>query len=105
MTDANDIARRRGKVVLLKVIDNETDVRPPEFSDEALALRFAERQSSRLRYVAAWGKWFIWDEFCWRSDETLHAFDMVRRICREAAQGCGKPKVGVTLASAKRAAA
>jgi putative DNA primase/helicase len=105
MTDANDIARRRGKAVLLKVIDNETDVRPPEFSDEALALRFAERQSGRLRYVAAWGRWFIWDDLRWRSDETLHAFDMVRRICREAAHGCGKLKVGISLASANRAAA
>jgi putative DNA primase/helicase len=105
MTDANDIARRRGKAVLLKVIDNETDVRPPEFSDEALALRFAERQADRLRYVAAWGKWFIWDDLRWRSDETLHAFDMVRRICREVARACGKAKISISIASAKTAAA
>ncbi len=31
--------------------------RPPAFSDEALALRFAERHAIALRYVAAWGKW------------------------------------------------
>jgi hypothetical protein len=33
------------------------DPRPPEFSDEALALRFAERHADNLRYVATWGKW------------------------------------------------
>ena len=33
------------------------DVRPPAFSDDALALRFAERHTSDLHYVAAWGWW------------------------------------------------
>src|SRR5437763_11310357 len=64
------------------------DPRPPEFSDEALALRFAEIHSGDLRYVAAWNKWFRWDGICWQSDDTLMAFDFARHICRAAAVKC-----------------
>ena len=38
----------------------EDDARPPAFTDEALALRFAEKHADRLRYVAGWNKWHIW---------------------------------------------
>jgi putative DNA primase/helicase len=79
--------------------------RPPAFSDEALALRFAERHVDDLRYVAAWRKWLSWDGACWRPDETLHAFDLARRICREAAAECNKPKIAAAIASAKIVAA
>jgi putative DNA primase/helicase len=104
-TDANNIVRASGVTALRKVIDNEADARPPAFSDEALALRFAGRHADRLRYVAAWGKWLISDDVRWRFDDTLHAFDLVRRNCREVARDCGKPKVGVAIASAKTVAA
>jgi hypothetical protein len=33
----------------------EQDDRPPAFSDDALALRFADRHSADLRFVAGWG--------------------------------------------------
>lgn len=36
------------------------DPRPPAFSDEALALRFADQHAHDLRYVAAWGRWLSW---------------------------------------------
>jgi putative DNA primase/helicase len=35
-------------------------VRPPQFSDDALALRFAERYGDELRYVAKWSQWLRW---------------------------------------------
>jgi hypothetical protein len=41
--------------------DDPDPDRPPEYSDEALALRFTERHKDLLRYVAAWGRWLIWD--------------------------------------------
>ena len=31
------------------------DARPPEYSDEALALRFSQKHSEGSRYVTAWG--------------------------------------------------
>ena len=57
----------------------------PEFSDDALALEFVEKNASELRYVAKWGSWLRWDENVWREDSTLKVFDEVRRLCRGAA--------------------
>ena len=79
----------------------EDDARPPAFSDEAIALRFAERHAHDLRYVAAWSKWLIWDGKRWLFDDTLRAFDLARKICREAAAECIKPRAAAVLASAK----
>jgi hypothetical protein len=42
-------------------LDEAAADRPPAFSDEALALRFAERHAEDLRFVAAWGKWLVWN--------------------------------------------
>jgi putative DNA primase/helicase len=77
----------------------------PAFTEEALALEFATRHESELRYVASMGKWLRWDGKCWRFDETLLAFDYARKICREFSNQCNKPKLGALLASAKTVAA
>jgi putative DNA primase/helicase len=80
------------------------DDRPPVFSDEALALAFAENHSSDLRFVAAWNKWMTWDGARWKFDDTLHAFNLARRVCRAAAGKCNtRAKKG--LASARTVAA
>ena len=62
--------------------------RPPAFTDEALALRFAKAHANDLRYVAAWGRWLYFDGTSWRFDETLLAFNHARQICRQAAAEC-----------------
>ena len=54
------------------------DAPPPEFSDETLALRFADQHESDLRYVAAWGRWMQYTGQHWQFDDTLHAFDLAR---------------------------
>jgi putative DNA primase/helicase len=74
--------------------------RPPAFSDEAIALRFAERHAADLRYVAAWSRWLVWD-----GQSTLRAFDRARKICRETAAECNKGKIASAIASAKTVAA
>ena len=83
--------------------DESSDVqRPPEFSDDALASAFALQHEHDMRHVAAWGRWLIYDGMCWHFDETLHAFDLSRNICREAAITCiNKCSVKTALASAK----
>ena len=81
------------------------DVRPPAFSDDALALRFAERHTSDLHYVAAWGRWLRWDGTRWSHDDTLCAFDLARKVCRAAAAECNKPKIASIIAGAKTVAA
>jgi putative DNA primase/helicase len=77
------------------------EVRPPDFTDEALASRFAERHAEDLRYVAAWSRWMIWDGSRWQHDDTLKAVHFARQICREAAADCAKPRLKTTIASAK----
>jgi putative DNA primase/helicase len=93
-----------------KVIELDTkreleEPRPPAFSDEALALRFAEFHANDLRYVAAWGRWLIWDGISWQNDNTLAAYNLVRKVCRIAAVQCNKPRIQAVLASAKTVAA
>ena len=76
-------------------------LRPPEFTDDALALRFADRLADRLRYVAALGKWLLWDGARWAFDETLTTRDYARMVCRTASAECNEPKVAKLIASAK----
>ena len=82
------------------------DAPPPEFSDETLALRFADQHESDLRFVAAWGRWMQYTGQHWQFDDTLHAFDLARSICRQAAADCNDtPRVAAAVASAKTVAA
>jgi putative DNA primase/helicase len=85
--------------------DTENGARAPQFSDEALALEFAELHADRVRYVKPWGAWFIWTGVKWLTDDTLHVVDLARRLCRDAAQRCDKPKIAIAIASAKTVAA
>jgi hypothetical protein len=73
--------------------DDPSEARPPAFSDEALALLFAERYADDLRFVAAWGKWLSWtgDDHC-KFDNTIYAFDLARRICKEVALAATSPR-------------
>jgi hypothetical protein len=64
----------------------ETTVAVPHrmpFSEDALALDFAETFESELRYVATWGRWMRFDGKRWAEDNTLSAFDDVRKLLRE----------------------
>ena len=81
------------------------DARPPEFSDEALAQRFAKRHGDELRYVAAWSHWYAWTGTRWEQDTTLAAFDRARAICRVASSVAEKDSAKKALASAKTVAA
>jgi putative DNA primase/helicase len=69
--------------------DDDDDHIPP-FSEEAIALEFAERHADDLRHVATWNKWFRWNGKKWQVDETHHAFDLARAVCREAAAEASK---------------
>ena len=77
----------------------------PAFSEEALALDFAQRHADDLRYVAQWGKWYRWDGTRWREDKTRKVFDLSRALCREAAARTNKSGHGKAIASAKTRAA
>lgn len=84
------------------------DARPPEYSDESLALRFSAAHADDARFVAAWGKWLLWTGTHWQFDTTMRAFDSARVICRVASAEITDPKaikLAAAVASAKTVAA
>ncbi len=103
MSDAAARAAKLSEKILSSPIE-VADARPPAFSDEALALGFAEAYRDELRYVAAWSKWMIYDGGRWALDDTLKAFNLSRVVCRKAAAECNT-KAKKTIASAKTVAA
>jgi hypothetical protein len=58
--DVNDTLRTEGVDAVrarhdkASKFNSGTTVRPPEYSDDALALRFAEHHRNELRYVHKW---------------------------------------------------
>lgn len=82
----------------------------PALSEEALALQFADRHADELRYVSAWGRWFVWSGVRWEPEETLLPLDLARRICRDAANRAesagraAKLAAGATVAAVERLA-
>ncbi len=94
---------RRLKSTLIERDDASHPI-PPQFSDEAIALRFAEAHTNDLRFVAKWSQWMLWSEGRWLQDDTLQAYDRVRALCRQVSAECNKEKVAVSLASAKAVA-
>jgi hypothetical protein len=77
----------------------------PPFSEEAIAIDFANRHADGLRYVAKWNQWLRWDGTCWREDETRRVFTIARGICRETAITINKASERKKIASAKTRAA
>jgi putative DNA primase/helicase len=91
----------------LQMHDVADDVDPVVSSDEsvwgtedALALSFTRRYHRDWRYVAAWGRWLVWDGQRWRTEDTLAATDLIRSVCRQTAVRSDNPKVAAKLASA-----
>ena len=77
---------------------------PPEQTvwgtEDALASAFTRRYQHDWRFVAAWGKWLMWDGLRWRQEETLAATDLIRHVCRHASVRCENPKIAAKLAAA-----
>jgi putative DNA primase/helicase len=53
-------------------------------SEDGLALAFATAHADDQRFVALWGQWLAYDGTRWAADDTLHTFDRIRSLCREA---------------------
>lgn len=69
-------------------------------TEDALALSFTRRYQRDWRYIAAWGKWLMWDGQRWRAEETLEATHLIRQVCRHASVQADNPKVAAKLAGA-----
>ena len=78
----------------------EDEAVPPDCTDEALALKFADEHGSKLRYVAAWGKWLSFTGAVWEPDKTLATFNLARTVCRAASATCSDARIAARVASA-----
>jgi putative DNA primase/helicase len=77
----------------------------PAYSDEHLALQFAEQHAERLRYVGELGQWLLWSGAAWQPDNTLRVFSRVRLLLRQAAASCKKRRLAPIITSARTVAA
>ncbi len=77
----------------------------PPFSEQALAIAFAETLMERVRYVAAWNKWLLYDGCRWAFDEKRRVFSFAQQVCRQVAEQINKPNQQKALTSAKTRAA
>ncbi len=94
LVDLSEFKRQNRPVYVMKTA---------ELSDDDLALRLVGRHGNSLRYVAAWGHWYMWNGTSWQNDETVNVFDLAKEIYREASvQGNEEKK---SVASARTSAA
>lgn len=61
--------------------------------------RFIDQHKDRLRYVATWGKWLVWDGKRWTIDETLE----VERLAQQTAKRIYVEAANATDADASKA--
>ncbi|AKJ30659.1 phage/plasmid primase, P4 family [Caldimonas brevitalea] len=73
-------------------------------TEDALALSFTRRYHRDWRYVAAWGRWLVWDGQRWRPEDTLAATDLVRHVCRYVALRTHNLKIAAKLAASSTVA-
>ena len=72
---------------------------------EGLAEIFVRRHGDNCRYSARLRSWFVRADQGWHRDDTLAVFDMVRGICREAADRARTEQARRWFASATTVAA
>ncbi len=97
--------RRESAEVIALMDSHDKAIRPPEFSDDALALAFIACHGEDLRFVAPWSKWLRWNGQRWTEDRTVAVFDLIRTVCRAAADRASSESLSRQLASAKTIAA
>jgi hypothetical protein len=73
------------------------DTESPMYSDIHLSLIFVKEHKDNVRYVAKWGKWFIWGETHWIEDDVMQARDLscetCRRVSLKAEKGAQQKKI------------
>jgi hypothetical protein len=59
----------------------ETHVEHP--SEDQIAQAFVTSIGEFTRYVSVWGKWLVWRDTFWETEQPLAVLDLARSICRE----------------------
>jgi P4 family phage/plasmid primase-like protien len=91
----------------------EAELRPVQYSDDALAEVFSEQYQNDFRFVPEWG-WLSWDGTRWKKVPEVVVMDDARLICRQQAHICGgdpsitaqkRPPLARVIGSARTVAA
>lgn len=82
------IAMELGDSLLAGVFNTARPAVVAEYSEDALAARFAEQYRDTVRYVAAWDRWFVWNDKRWAPDEIQTVPRLVQQMCEEVARRC-----------------
>lgn len=56
-------------------------------TEDALADRFSRTEGTDWRFCVARAIWLHWDGCCWRQDDLGRVRNVIRNVCREAAEG------------------
>jgi putative DNA primase/helicase len=95
------LATESGDSSMTEALNNARRAMVAEYSDDALAARFAEQQRDNVRYVAPWDRWFVWDGKRWAPDDTQAVARLVQQMCEEAAAGCSSTGAANRVRSAR----
>jgi putative DNA primase/helicase len=70
-----------------------------DLTEDGIALAFAAKHRTALRYCHHTGAWYQWNGSIWRREETRIAFNWARQVCRELATDAGRAKATLSRAS------
>lgn len=90
-------------VELDETVDPNTDDLPDLYSEDNAALAFSALFADDLRYVAPWGRWMVWRGQRWQEENTLHVFDLARKVCRSVAAQARTDMTNITTEAQRRA--
>ena len=90
----------RERPELLEPLEGGEPVMSQEFSEDSLALNLQLSHGASLRYVAEWNSWMAWDGKVWAQERTHKVWDLVRKVCREAAGRSEKDAIRTRLLAA-----
>jgi len=79
----------------------DSQERPIQFSDDALALMLSDRLEGKWLHLGASDVWLRWDGKRWAPEKTKKLWDVARRICRTAAGHCPTPHSAAQVSSKK----
>jgi putative DNA primase/helicase len=68
---------------MVRPVASHPDLQGYELNEDGVALAFAQKHQSDLRFCATTSKWHRWDGFHWKPENTRLAFDWARDTCRE----------------------
>jgi putative DNA primase/helicase len=88
-----------GSQTKAKATPNPRDLDGFDLTEDGIALAFAAKYRTALRYCHHTGAWFQWKGSIWRREETRIAFNWARQVCREIARDAGKAKAALSRAS------